>query len=156
MYDLSHALLIFIRKEIVPTIAEEEASYSTGLNDGGSLYIEKDRVHLPSVPDQTTTGGSHGDCSEEEGGGGRRSDTEASDPSCSSFNAMNADGSESSPWQVSHRRVWFTNPEPGASRGDSCAGVRRDVEAAGEHQFNELREALRKSKDNQQLQHWSY
>ncbi|KAK2634364.1 hypothetical protein Ddye_029156 [Dipteronia dyeriana] len=77
---------------------------------------------------RTTAGGIHGDGTEKEGEGGRCSDTEASDPSGPSFSAMDTDESEPSLRRLRHRRVRFTNPEPGASIGDSCAGVGLDVD----------------------------
>ncbi|KAK2658694.1 hypothetical protein Ddye_005227 [Dipteronia dyeriana] len=95
---------------------------------GGSLYVEEDKVHLPSVPDKTTDGGRHGEGSEEKGGGGKSSDTEAFDPSGLSFSAMDTDGTRSYPRRVRNKRVRFTTTKPGTPRGDSCAAIGHDVE----------------------------
>ncbi|KAK2638540.1 hypothetical protein Ddye_026335 [Dipteronia dyeriana] len=38
IYGLSHALLMFTRKELVPTSAERQAPYYAWLDEGGSLY----------------------------------------------------------------------------------------------------------------------
>ncbi|KAK2648493.1 hypothetical protein Ddye_015982 [Dipteronia dyeriana] len=51
------------------------------------------------------------------------------------------------------RKVRFTTTGPGAATRDSRACIGCDEEAPWEHQFNELREALRKSEDDQQQQH---
>ncbi|KAK2659536.1 hypothetical protein Ddye_006069 [Dipteronia dyeriana] len=57
IYGLSHALLMFVRTGLVPT-ATESQPYFTGIDEGSSLYIEQDMLHIPEpVSDQTTTDG---------------------------------------------------------------------------------------------------
>ncbi|KAK2648698.1 hypothetical protein Ddye_016187 [Dipteronia dyeriana] len=84
------AFEMFTRKEIVPIAAKAVAPYLAGLSEGGSLYVEDDRVHLPTVPDQTSSA----EGPEVEGGGGRCSEMEASGPLGLGFQAMNTDESK--------------------------------------------------------------
>ncbi|KAK2634963.1 hypothetical protein Ddye_029755 [Dipteronia dyeriana] len=52
---------MFARMKPVPTPGETEAPYYKGLNEGASLYVEKDRPQLPPpVINQTTFGGNSG------------------------------------------------------------------------------------------------
>ncbi|KAK2655349.1 hypothetical protein Ddye_008401 [Dipteronia dyeriana] len=112
------------RTEIVPTAVEAVALYFAGLSEGGgSPYVQDDRVHLPTVPEPTTSAVRP----EKEGEGKRCTETEASDPTGPNFKGMDTGESEVSP--------------------------RRVRQACLEHNLEELREALRKSEEDRQLQH---
>ncbi|KAK2661853.1 hypothetical protein Ddye_000427 [Dipteronia dyeriana] len=107
------------RMKIVPTAAEAMAPYFAGLSEGGSPYVQDDRVHLPTVPDPTTSAVHP----EEEGGG----------PTTSAgldFSGMDTGGSEPSPRRVRCRKVLFTTSRTGTDTGDSRAGVRLDEEVS--------------------------
>ncbi|KAK2653516.1 hypothetical protein Ddye_013372 [Dipteronia dyeriana] len=70
---------------------ESQAPYYTGLNEGRSLYVEEDRLHIPSpVPDQTIFSWNSGT----KGGGltDRTSDNEGSKPDVGGLKPSDSEG----------------------------------------------------------------
>ncbi|KAK2634779.1 hypothetical protein Ddye_029571 [Dipteronia dyeriana] len=107
-----------LNKEIVPTSAEAVSPYFASQSEGGSLYVEDDRVLLPTVPDQTSSV----EGPEEEGGCGRHKETETPDPSGPGFSAMDTDGSEPSPRPYGN--ISSTSCMKPSGRHTSAEGVR--------------------------------
>ncbi|KAK2650311.1 hypothetical protein Ddye_017800 [Dipteronia dyeriana] len=119
---------MFTRKEIVPTAFEAVAPYFAGLSEGGSLYIEGNKVHLPTVPDQTSSAQGP----EKKGEGGKLNETEASDPSARGDSRADV-GRDGEGFRTHTYQDGPPGPDVDFTTGDRTSGYTGGTDKTGGH-----------------------